>query len=174
MNRQEENSDAGQDQIHGSVIEEGSGSNRRGLGNTFASLAYRDFVYLWLGQISHAFALWLDQIAKPLLILQLTGSPIHLGLILAARTAPAVGFGLIAGVIADNFNRRFVLLATKWVVLVLSAIFAVIVVLGWVELWHIYAYNILRGATMAFDQPARRAMMPQFQQAPAIPRPSSV
>ena len=162
MNRQEENSDAGQDQIHGSVIEEGSGSNRRGLGNTFASLAYRDFVYLWLGQISHAFALWLDQIAKPLLILQLTGSPIHLGLILAARTVPAVGFGLIAGVIADNFNRRFVLLATKWVVLVLSAIFAVIVVLGWVELWHIYAYNILRGATMAFDQPARRAMIPSI------------
>ena len=27
-------------------------------------------------------------------------------------------------------------------------------------MWHIFAYNILRGATMAFDQPARRAMIP--------------
>ncbi|MCL0031836.1 MFS transporter [Dehalococcoidia bacterium] len=127
---------------------------------TFASFAYRDFVYLWLGQITHAFALWLDQIAKPLLILALTGSPIHLGLILVARTVPAVGFGLIAGVIADNFNRRFVLLATKFFVLGLSIIFAAVVVLDVLELWHIYAYNVLRGSAMAFDQPARRAMIP--------------
>ena len=127
---------------------------------TFASFQYRDFVYLWLGQITHAFALWLDQIAKPLLILALTGSPIHLGMILVARTIPAVGFGLIAGVVADNFNRRFVLLATKFFVLGISIIFAVIVVLDTIEIWHIYAYNILRGAAMAFDQPARRAMIP--------------
>jgi MFS family permease len=128
--------------------------------NTFASFGYRDFVFLWLGQITHAFALWLDQIAKPLLILALTGSPIHLGLILVARTLPAVGFGLIAGVVADNFNRRLVLLATKVFVLVLSIAFAAIVVLDMVEMWHIYAYNILRGSAMAFDQPARRAMIP--------------
>ena len=32
--------------------------------DTFASLAYRNFVWLWLGQITHAFALWVDQIAK--------------------------------------------------------------------------------------------------------------
>jgi MFS family permease len=164
MNRQEENTDTDQDRIHESMAD-GKGNSRayrRVIGNTFASLAYENFRWLWLGQVSHAFALWLDQIAKPLLILQLTGSPIHLGLILAARTVPAVGLGLFAGVIADNFNRRFVLLATKVVVLVLSAIFAAIVVLGWMELWHIYAYNILRGATMAFDQPARRAMIPSI------------
>ena len=132
------------------------------LKTTFASLQYRDFVYMWLGQITHAFALWVDQIAKPLLILSLTDSPIHLGMVLVARTVPAVAFGMIAGVIADNFNRRLVLLLTKYVVLVLSIIFAALVVFGWVELWHIYAYNVLRGATMAFDQPARRAMIPSI------------
>jgi MFS family permease len=130
--------------------------------NTFASLAYREFVWLWLGQITHAFALWIDQIAKPLLILALTGSPIHLGLILVARTVPAVALGMIAGVVADNFNRRMVLLITKVIVLVLSIGFAAIVVMGWMELWHLYVYNILRGATMAFDQPARRAMIPSI------------
>ena len=129
---------------------------------TFASLQYRDFVYLWMGQITHAFALWIDQIAKPLLILYLTDSPVHLGLVLVARTVPAVGFGLLAGVIADNFNRRFILLATKWVVLAITALFALLVVLGLIELWHIYAYNFLRGGTMAFDQPARRAMIPSI------------
>ena len=117
---------------------------------------------MWLGQITHAFALWVDQIAKPLLILSLTGSPIHLGLVLVARTVPAVTLGMVAGVVADNFNRRLVLLVTKIIVLGLSIVFAALVVLGVLELWHIYVYNILRGATMAFDQPARRAMIPSI------------
>ena len=43
------------------------------IGSTFASLKYRDFTYLWLGQLTHAFALWIDQIAKPLLIFHLGG-----------------------------------------------------------------------------------------------------
>ena len=130
------------------------------IGSTFASLKYRDFTYLWLGQLTHAFALWIDQIAKPLLIFHLGGGGLELGLVLLARTLPAVLLGMLAGVIADNFNRRTVLLVTKIVVFCLSIGFTALVVLGWVEMWHIFAYNILRGATMAFDQPARRAMIP--------------
>jgi MFS family permease len=127
---------------------------------TLASLGYRDFVYLWLGQATHAFALWLEQTARPLLILVLTDSPVHLGGVIMVRTVPAVVFGMLAGVVADNFNRRTVLLTTKVVVLALSVVFAALVVLDLIEVWHIYLFSFLRGATMAFDQPARRAMIP--------------
>ena len=129
---------------------------------TFASLAYRDFVYLWLGQITHAFALWLEQAARPLLILALTGSAVQLGGVIVVRTVPGFVLGPVAGVVADNFNRRIVLMTTKVTVLGLSAVFAVLVVTGRVEIWHIYAFSFLRGATMAFDQPARRAMIPSI------------
>ena len=131
-------------------------------GRTFASLAYRDFVYLWLGQITHAGALWMDMVARPLLVLAVTGSPVHLGLVMAARTVPAVGFGMLAGVAADSFNRRAVLLTTKVVAFGLAAVFAVLVVSGRIELWHLYVFTFLRGTTMAFDQPARRAMVPSI------------
>ncbi len=126
----------------------------------FASFAYRDFTLLWLGQITHAAALWLEQTARPLLILALTGSPVHLGLVILARTIPSVGFGLIAGVLVDSFNRRLVLTMTKVSVFILSVAFAVLIVMGRLEIWHIYAFSFLRGTTMAFDQPARRAMIP--------------
>ena len=102
-------------------------ARRAGPRQMFASFAYRDFVYLWLGQITHAAALWLEQTARPLLILALTGSPVHLGMVILVRTIPSVAFGLIAGVIADNFDRRTILVATKVVVLVLSIVFAIIV-----------------------------------------------
>ena len=138
---------------------------RRGRGTAgglFASLAYRDFTLLWLGQITHAAALWMEQTARPLLILHLTDSPVHLGLVILARTLPSVAFGLVAGVLVDSFNRRLVLTVTKVSVLVLSVAFAALVVMGWLEIWHIYAFSFLRGTTMAFDQPARRAMIPSI------------
>jgi predicted MFS family arabinose efflux permease len=132
------------------------------LGNTFASLAYRDFVYLWLGQITHAGALWMDMVARPLLVLSVTGSPVHLGLVIAVRSIPAFGLGLVAGVVADNFNRRTVLLITKAIVLALATVFAILLLLGQIELWHIYLFTFLRGVSQAFDQPARRAMVPSI------------
>ena len=128
----------------------------------FASLAYRNFHYLFLGQVTHAGALWLDMVARPLLVLAVTGSPVHLGLVMAMRTVPAMGFGLLAGVVADNFDRRTVLLTTKVVVFVLAVVFAALVVTGRVQLWHIYLFTFIRGLTMAFDQPARRAMIPSI------------
>ena len=101
-------------------------------------------------------------VARPLLVLHLTDSPVHLGLVMAVRAIPSLALGLLAGVIADNFNRRTVLLATKVSVFCLGAVFAFILVMGWVELWHVYVFTLLRGATMAFDQPARRAMIPSL------------
>ena len=46
--------------------------------------------------------------------------------------------------------------------------FAVLVVAGSADLWHIYVFAIVRGATMVFDQPARRAMIPSIVPAFAV------
>ena len=137
--------------------------SRNPMRNTFASMAYRDFVYLWLGQVTHAFALWIDMIAQPLLILGLTdGSAVHLGLVLVARMVPSVVLGPVAGAVADSFNRRLVLLSTKVSVLLFTAIFTTFVFSDWSVLWPVYTYSVFRGITMAFDQPARRAMVPSI------------
>ena len=128
---------------------------------TFSSLRFRNFRYLWLGQFSHASALWMEQVARPFLVLHITdGSALHLGGVIAARTLPQLLFGLWAGVVSDWFDRRSVLLLDKSGVLVLNIAFAALVVSGRVELWHIYAFSFLRGSMMAFDQPARQALIP--------------
>ncbi|MDA0988877.1 MAG: MFS transporter [Chloroflexi bacterium] len=136
------------------------GGSRFSVKNTFASLRYRNFTLLWIGQMTHAFALWLEQTARPLLILAMTDSAIHLGAVILVRTIPGLFLGMIAGVVADNFNRRTVLVVVKFLVLGLNAIFAFLVVTNLIEIWHIYAFSFLRGGIMAFDQPARRAMIP--------------
>lgn len=131
--------------------------------STFAVLRVPSFRWLWLGQISHAGALWMEQVARPFLILEITdGSASHLGAVVAVRTLPQLVFGLTAGVVTDWFDRRAILLAVKSSVLAVNAVFAALVVGGWLELWHVYAYALLRGSLMAFDQPARQSMIPSI------------
>ena len=128
---------------------------------TFSSLRIRNFRYLWLGQISHAGALWMEQIARPFLILEITdGSATHLGGVSAVRMLPQLLFGLWAGVVSDWFDRRRILLAVKAIVFALNVAFAAILVAGLLQLWLVYAYAFLRGSMMAFDQPARQSLIP--------------
>ena len=60
-------------------------------------MAYREFWLIWLGQASHAFALWLEQTARPLLILALTDSAFQLGAVILVRTIPGFLLGLVEG-----------------------------------------------------------------------------
>ena len=127
----------------------------------FESLHYRDFRLIWLGQTSHALALWAQMIALPLLVLEITdNSAAHLGGVMAARTLPTLVLGVWAGVVVDWFNRRSILIATKWGSFLLAVLFAALLVGGWLELWMVYAWVIARGSTQAFDQPARFSMVP--------------
>ena len=145
-----------------SLDEGGAPPLRVGVG-TFQALLYRDFRYLWLGQIFHALGLWVEMVALPLLVLDIPGgSAVDLGLVMAARTIPAVALGLLAGVLADTFNRRALLLMAKAAAMVIQFVFAASILLGLVEMWQVYTFAILRGSAMAFDQPARRAIVPSI------------
>ena len=129
----------------------------------FDALKYKDFQWIWASQTAHAFALWAQMVALPLLVLEITdNSAAHLGGVIAVRTVPALLLGPWAGVVADWFNRRTILIFTKWANLVLSIVIAVLVALGTVELWHVYGWMFLRGATQVFDQPARYSMIPSI------------
>ncbi len=119
-------------------------------------------MYLWLGQTTHSGALWIDMVVRPLLVLDLTGSPLHLGMVMACRALPNMMLSVFAGVVADSFNRRTVLMVTKILILLISAIFASLIIMGWIQLWQVYVLTFLRGSTMAFDQPARRAIIPSI------------
>ena len=101
----------------------------------FASLRLRDFRLLWAGQVSHTGALWAEQIARPVLVYELTESAAHLGGVVAMRTLPQLVLGIVAGVIADRFDRRRVLIATKIGAFVIGVAFAALLLAGRLELW---------------------------------------
>jgi MFS family permease len=127
---------------------------------TFDALRHRNFRLLWAGHFSHSLALWMEQTALPLFVLDLTGSGAHLGGVLAVRTVPQLLFGLIAGVVSDWFDRRMIMLVVKTLVFIMYSIFAIALIAGYIELWHVYLLAFGRGSLMAFDQPARQSLIP--------------
>jgi hypothetical protein len=88
--------------------------------------------------------------------------------VLAVRVLPHVVLGTFAGVISDFFDRRRILLLDKSAIALLNVAFAALLLGGALELWHVYAYGVLRGALMAFDQPARQALIPTLVPAELI------
>lgn len=136
---------------------EGSPPPRRG---TFSSLQYRDYRYLWLGQVGHAGSLWMEQIVRPVLILQLTDSALMLGLVVATRMLPMLLFGLIAGALADRMHRKRILLATQTVTMSVHFITAALVLTGVIQPWHVFVTTFVSGSSMAFNQPARQSLIP--------------
>ena len=107
--------------------------------------------------------MWMENIARPLLVLEITGNDAaQLGAVIAVRTIPTLLLGLWAGVIADWFDRKTILLATKVASFTVSALFAVLLLSGALELWHIYLLVFFRGGIQAFDQPVRGSMVPSM------------
>lgn len=127
---------------------------------TFRALQYPNYRYLWLGQTGHSATLWMDVIARSVLVLALTDSAVWLSVVLAARTAPILVFGLIAGAVADRMNRKQVLLTTQAVTWATHIFLGVAVTAGFVELWHVIVTAVVSGTAMAFNQPVRQSLIP--------------
>ena len=131
--------------------------------NMMSSFRYSAFRYLWLGQVTHAAGMWIDMVTIPLMVLSLYESleqaAINIGLVMFVRTMPHFTLGLFAGVFADNFNRKTLLVVTKIGVVFIQIIFMFVVFMDHLSMTWVYLYTFFRGATMAFDQPARRAMI---------------
>jgi MFS family permease len=125
-------------------------------------LHYRDFRFLFFAQLTNAAAQWMQMIGLPILVLAVTESPAHLGMVMISQTLPAMVLGLVSGVVADTWDRRTILITTRIVGTALATWFAIINVAGSVSLTEIYVFAVLRGATMAFDQAPRRALIPSM------------
>lgn len=128
----------------------------------FAPFASRDFRVLWLAIFLRSGALWLDQVARPVLIAELTGSALLLGAVLAARMAPNLLLGLFAGAIVDRYPRRAVLVLSQAGNVAASGALFVLLILDLVEAWQVIALAAASGLNIAFFQPARQAILPSM------------
>jgi MFS family permease len=129
---------------------------------TFYSLRFRDFRYMWQGQIGASASQWMEQLARPFLILELTDSAFLVGLIAATRMAPMLLVGLWAGVIADRMNKKRILQACQAVTFASHGLTAILIFAGLIEPWMVFLGTFATGSAQAFNQPARSSLIPRL------------
>lgn len=113
------------------------------------------FQMLWIGAATSELGSTLTWLALPLLILAVTGSAALAGLVGACRIATNLLISLPAGVWADRWDRRRIMLVSEAVRCLSMAALAVVVFADRVELWHIVAVAVANGTADAFFRPAR-------------------
>jgi MFS family permease len=130
--------------------------------SAFSVLRHRDYSLLWLGQLVSVTGSQMQVIAINWHVYLLTKSPIALGGIGLVRVLPIVFCSLLGGVAADVFDRKRLMLITQSVMLISAGLLAAITLHGLTRVWPIYLLTAIASAAVAFDAPARQALMPML------------
>ena len=125
----------------------------------FSSFRSGDFRLLWLASLGFSGGMWVQQVAVGWLVVEMTDSPLALGLVQAARTAPSLVLGMVGGVLADRLSRRMLLCCVGFVSAAYCGVMALLVSLGGLELWHVALLTLIFGACRAFEWPAAQALV---------------
>jgi MFS family permease len=122
---------------------------------------HKDFRWLFLSQTISTTGDRIVLVALALLVTERTGSPVDLGIVIAAQTTALVTFLLLGGVWADRLPRHHIMLATDLVRGGLHALLALLIFTSEVELWQLVAIEACFGAAEAFFRPAYTGLVPQ-------------
>ena len=125
------------------------------------SVVWREtsFRWYWISVCTQSLALGMQFLVIGWLVLEITGSSAQLGLVISLYGLPNVSVLLVAGVVADRFQRRYVLMATQAAVAVIVAALAFLTITNLVEVWHIYTGAVLLGVTQGINMPARTTLI---------------
>lgn len=104
---------------------------------------------------------WMDMVALNWAILQHSNSPLALALINACRVAPVFLVSLPAGVLADRYDRRALLIAVQAGMMVLTLALGLLVK-AHEPVWGIALLVVVRSSLSAMDGPVREALLPSL------------
>ena len=135
---------------------------RRVAHETFQALHTRNFRLFFGGQLISQVGNWLTRVAQTLLVLQLTGSGVALGLLTAVQFGPVLVLAPWAGLLADRSDKRRLLLAIQTLSMLQSFALAALAFLPNPPLVPIFVVAGLGGVTTAFDNPTRRAFVTEM------------
>jgi len=120
----------------------------------------RDFRRLFIGQVISQTGDWFNSVALFTLLLSLGGSGSSIGFVLILKLLPSFVVGPLAGVVADRFNRK--------TIMIVSDVARGIIVVGFLlvrrpdQLWIAYALAALQVIVSTFFDPAKSAALPSL------------
>ncbi|HUM17073.1 MAG TPA: MFS transporter [Candidatus Nitrosotalea sp.] len=122
-----------------------------------AALRHRDFRLFWSGQLVSLIGTWMQSVGQAWLVLELTGSPLQLGLVTALQFTPILLLSPLGGALSDRFPKRRIILLTQATMMAQAFALAGLVWSGQVRYWHVAVLAAIYGLGRAVDIPARQS-----------------
>lgn len=117
----------------------------------------RNYRYLWLGSVVSQFGDWFNLIASAALIAGLTTTGAALSYLFLARFLPLFLFSPFAGVLADRYDRRHVMIASD--LLRGLTVLGLLLVQEANDIWLLYVLTVTQFALSSLFVPARSAVL---------------
>ncbi len=117
----------------------------------------RNYRYLWWGNVVSLLGDWFNLIASAALITALTSSGVAISYLFLVRFVPLFLFSPIAGVIADRFNRKYILIVSD--LLRAVTVFCFLLIRSPEQIWLLYVLTATQFMLSALFTPARSAVI---------------
>ena len=133
-----------------------------GLDNQASPLSpfrHRIFLSVWIASLASNFGGLIQSVGAAWLMTSIGGSADLVALVQASTTLPIMLFSLVAGAIADNFDRRKLMLGSQVFLLCVSVALALLSYLDLVTPWTLLLFTFLVGCGTAFNGPAWQSLV---------------
>ena len=126
---------------------------------TFRSLReHRNYRLFFAGQIVSLCGTWMQNVALAWLVVELTHSPLAVGILAFCRFVPFTVFGLVSGVVADRVDNRRLVIGTQCAAMFVACALTALAFSGAAQAWQAYVLAALAGTAQVFDAPGRHAL----------------
>jgi MFS family permease len=132
----------------------------RGLGNLARALKNPNFRIFTAGNAVSLVGTWMHRVVTGWLTWELTHSGFWLGLIAFADLFPTVVVGPFAGAYADRLDRLRVTQVSQFLAMLQAITLFLLTATGLITIWLLLFLTLFLGVVVAFNQPARLALVP--------------
>ncbi|MFQ5933956.1 MAG: MFS transporter, partial [Dehalococcoidia bacterium] len=107
--------------------------------HTFDSLKERNYRWFWLGMLGSFSGMQMQLLARGWLVVDdLNGSALDLGLVYTSFGLPILLFSLFSGVVTDRVDKRMLLVYTQGSIGLVSLAVAVLIATDHIQMWHVF------------------------------------
>ena len=132
-------------------------------------LRNRNFRLYWSGQAISLTGTWMQVMAQGWVVTGLTRTAAVLGALNIANTLPILLLSVVGGHLADQHEKRRILVVTQIGMMLLAFVLAALVMSEGIAIWHVFVVATLLGLVTAFDLPAAQAFPPELVRRDEIP-----
>ncbi len=140
--------------------------------STLAPLRHDTYRRIWIASLASNFGGLIQVVGASWMMTSISTSQDMVALVQASTALPIMLFSLISGALADNFDRRRVMLTAQCLMLCVSLLLTLCVWIGWITPWLLLAFTFLIGCGTALNNPSWQAsvgdMVPRDDLAGAV------